>query len=103
MEILVEVFKGVAIAVISAVVINIFGLGGPKTVIAMHGYKPTKKWKTLIVLAYIAGIIGLILLLVGIPNGGMSNQNTQWGITLVAISLCFEIIGKFGAWWNRSW
>jgi H+/Cl- antiporter ClcA len=100
MAFLVEVLKGVAIAVIGAVIINLFGLNGSKTVVAMHGYRKTKKWKTLIVLGAIAGVAGLYFLIVGIPNGGMENPNTQWGVTLVAVGLCFEIIGKFGDWWN---
>jgi len=103
MDFLLEVITGVAIAVVAAIIINFLGLNGSKSVVMVHGGKASKKWKTLIVLSWIAGVVGLLLLFIGIPNGGMENPSTQWGITLIAVSLCFEIIGKFCLWWNRNW
>ena len=99
-----QIFIGVVIGVVTAALVRWLGIDRSKTVVTIHhATKVSRKWKLLIVISWIMMPAGIYLLIIGLPEGGLSNSNAVLGTYLFSIGITFELFGKFMCWWNRSW
>jgi len=61
-----------------------------------------KTWKLVKLISWITVIIGILIFLSHVQNGGFNNPMTGLGFCLAFFGLCGAIIGKFGAWWYHK-
>lgn len=62
----------------------------------------SKTWKLVMLFSWILMIVGWIMFLNGLGNGGFHNPSTDLGFLLGGVGTLFAIISKIGAWWNHK-
>lgn len=100
-----QIVIGVVIAVISAIIISIFRIGGNQKVTVHHvqgGRRTGTLWKLLIVLGWIMFVGGVYYGLAWASTNGWNDPRPAMGVSSAVLGFCILCIGKFGAWWNRN-
>ena len=62
----------------------------------------SKRWKIVKLIAGIGIIIGFIIFMANVPNGGLQNTYADLGANLAIYSFILFLIGKFGGWWTNK-
>jgi hypothetical protein len=98
-----EITTGVIIAVLSAVIIALLGIGNSKATvhITKGNMKASKVWKVLIVIGCLMVFGGGFYGISWLAFAGFDNPRTGLGISLFVLGLPILGIGKFGSWWTK--
>ncbi len=98
-----QIVIGVVVAVISAFVIKLLGIGNTKTVVSIQGGKrATTGWKVLIVIGWLMFVGGGYYWIAWGCTNGFGSPHAIIGLTVFFYGAIILGVGKFGAWWNRN-
>lgn len=98
-----QVITGILIAVVSGIILSALGIGSRTTVRVQGGQRVTKKWKVMIALGWLMFVGGGYYCIAWTSAVGFTDPRPGIGLSVGVLGFFLLIIGKFGAWWNRSW